>query len=162
MYGEISYNKSGKALEILDEKLELEEVGEPSDLIWENVGYPQKLIFRNQLFVIFSMTAFLLVVLYFSTVFQVAEYQKVKGYPQLIDCESISSQFDSVDLFKELAEYDKQGTIDNHGHGFYQCYCKEHSESVVDEDHMCYDYRLATNRYLMVTGLISGLVLAIN
>ena len=68
MYGEIVFNKSGKALTILGERLELEEVGEPSDLNWENVGYPRKLIFRNQIIVIFSMTAFLLFILYFSTI----------------------------------------------------------------------------------------------
>ena len=34
--GSINYNESGKAFTILDEKLELEEAPEPSDIIWEN------------------------------------------------------------------------------------------------------------------------------
>lgn len=91
VYGDITYNKSGKALTVLGEKLELEEVGEPSDLNWEYVGYPRKLIFRNQLIVIFSMSVFLLGILYLSTIIQVQEYNKVKMYPALKDCESIKS-----------------------------------------------------------------------
>jgi hypothetical protein len=47
MHMETKWNETGKALTILGEKLELEEVGEPSDLNWENIGYPRKLIFRN-------------------------------------------------------------------------------------------------------------------
>ena len=93
VYGDISYNKSGKAFTVLGEKLELEEVGEPSDLNWEYVGYPRKLIFRNQIIVIFSMSVFLLGILYLSTIIQVSEYNKVKMYPALKDCESIKSQF---------------------------------------------------------------------
>jgi hypothetical protein len=140
VYGEIAFNKSGKALTILGEKLELEEVGEPSDLNWDNIGYPQKLIFRNQIIVIFSMTVFLLTILYFSTILQVSEYNKVKMYPALKDCEGISLQFETVEMFKEFADRDKEGTLKNHGHGFYQCYCKIHSQVSSDENDMCYHY----------------------
>lgn len=91
---------------MLGEKLELEEVGEPSDLNWEYVGYPRKLIFRNQIIVIFSMSIFLLGILYLSTIIQVSEYNKVKMYPALKDCESIKSQFQTIEMFKEFAEFD--------------------------------------------------------
>lgn len=159
MYGEITFNKSGKALTILGEKLELEEVGEPSDLNWQYIGYPRKLIFRNQIIVIFSMTIFLFIILYFSTLFQVSEYNKVKMYPAIKDCEGISSQFEDINTFKEFADYDKDGTLNNHGHGFYQCFCKLHSEK---DEKMCEHYNGSQTRYLLVTNFISALVLAIN
>jgi hypothetical protein len=34
--GTVKYNESGKAITILDEKLELNEAPEGSDIVWEN------------------------------------------------------------------------------------------------------------------------------
>ena len=107
------------------------------------------------------MTVFLLFILYFSTIIQVGEYDKVKMYPALKDCEGISSQFKTIESFKDFAEHDKEGTLNNHGHGFYQCYCKIHSDFDVDEKNMCYHYRSNSNRYLIITNIISALVIAI-
>ena len=57
------------------------------------------------------MSLFLLGILYISTIVQVGEFENVKCYPVLRDCDSISAQFNSKDLFREFAVHDKVGTL---------------------------------------------------
>lgn len=64
MIGQIEYNESGKAFTILGKKMELEEVSEPSDLIWENQGVHPRKIRRYKIIVYVAMLCFLVILLY--------------------------------------------------------------------------------------------------
>ena len=63
--GSVKYNESGKAFTMLEEKLELEEATEPSDIIWENLAQPNNKIFRQKILVYLAMLFFLFLLLSF-------------------------------------------------------------------------------------------------
>lgn len=85
--GTVKYNESGKALEIFDEKLELQEAPEASDIIWENMPLTQYQIFRNTLFFGIIVLAFLLLIVYLFIITHNILDVTNKRYPQMTSCD---------------------------------------------------------------------------
>ena len=84
--GSINYNESGKAFTIFGEKLELEEVTEPSDIIWENLAHSSHQIFRKKIIVYCVMLLMLLIILICNILIkQSVENHKGSEFPWLIE-----------------------------------------------------------------------------
>ena len=85
-FGSVKWNKSGKALKIMDEKLEVSEAPEASDIIWENMGHSQSTIFRKT-FTVWIIVIAVLNLIMFLHIFLHKPIDKInKRYPPLRIC----------------------------------------------------------------------------
>jgi hypothetical protein len=64
-------------------------------------------------------------------------------YPSQRNCGDISGMMADEEELLYYAKVDEKPTSDGAGHGFYQCYCKEHSDfnSARDQENFCYEYQ---------------------
>ena len=66
---------------------------------------------------------------------------------------------------KKIAIDDKGPTLNKHGHGLYQCYCKEYSslgESINDKENFCYDFFFDTTIGNMISTSVSVTISGLN
>lgn len=83
VFGRLSSNESGKALEILNEKLEVIRAPEPSNVVWENLHMIPRRIFKNNVLVMAAIAVFLGMVFAIITFLKVQNVKTVSRYPPL-------------------------------------------------------------------------------
>ena len=94
MFGQIIYNESDYALTLLDEKLELFEACEPSNIIWENLSNDPVDIGKKE-----ARTVTIIIV-YFTIIFFALVYgmqfvdKSSTKYPELTNCNNIKLGFE--------------------------------------------------------------------
>ena len=117
--GRISWNPSGKYLEILGEKLELMEAPEASDIIWENMSHSQTKIFRNTALTWVIVIAFLHMIVLLYIVLHLPIIKINKRYPPLRACGPLEEVHNDQDDFYNFAFDDMNNTLNSMGRGYY-------------------------------------------
>ena len=115
----VKWNKSGKALSILGNKIEINEVSEPTDIDWTAQSNSNFKLFVRTNLMRLLMTLFLLALLYLSSIIGNKAFLAEERYPSNTDCHPVEEQFSTVDLFREFAEDDKELTLESIGNGDY-------------------------------------------
>jgi hypothetical protein len=75
---------------------------------------------------------------------------------------------ETVDEFREYAEHDKDNTLESHGRGYYQCYCKTNgnyssdADFEMDKQNLCSDYFDDQTKVLILGNAISGSTILLN
>ena len=162
--GSIQWHESGNALKVLDEKLEVMEAPEASDIIWENMANCQHAIIKKTLLVwMFVIAILIVIVLLFITV-QKPVTEINKKYPPLTMCDPLEEVHASYDVFKTFAQDDKKNTLNRMGRGNYQCFCKRFStyEDYFDEQSLCYEYKQDKYHQDLIFNMITVSIVFLN
>ena len=69
------------------------------------------------------MAIFLIALLVGFTVAKTYAPMAYKKYPPLVECQDVADLFESIEVFEEHAEEDKESTMELKGRGYYHCYC---------------------------------------
>ena len=65
--------------------------------------------------------------------------------------------------WKQMAKIDKKATLNNHGNGFYQCFCAEFHEALSElKEELCNEYSHDTEMTEGITLLSSVITSAVN
>ena len=107
----VHWNDNDKALEILGNKIMVEEADEPTDINWTNAAFSKQRIVLNTMLAVILLCGFLAGLVYYSAILGKGFSDSVRRYPGDVDCAAISAEFDSDENFKKLAEIDKKHTI---------------------------------------------------
>jgi hypothetical protein len=158
----VHWNENEKALDILGNKIMLEEADEPTDINWLNSANSKQRIVLNTVISIIFLCGFLAGLVYFSSILGKDSSSAIRRYPGDVDCVAISEEFGSDDkVFKAAAKKDKNPTIKYHGRGIYQCWCdlktnKDELLKAGDESELCY-----TRWYDQVKGALINKLIAL-
>jgi len=113
-------------------------------VIWENQEVEHEEILRRQFYTFVIITGYLgLILIGFMVALQFMEKSQQK-YPSMTQCDLVSLNFeDNQSEFEKFARLDQMPTMNYHGHGVYQCYCKQYStvDAAQDESDLCYRYQ---------------------
>ena len=164
--GKLQLNPSGISLTFLNEKLSIIRAPEPSNVVWENLGFTQKQILKNSLCVQVVITVFLVIVFVGVLFLNNSRQGYQKKYPHKnIHYDQLNRLFDSEEQFKKYALHDKTMTLKEHGIGIYQGYCEQHNSwysDYRDDDAICHQYVYDTVYEFLGKNVTTGLIVLID
>lgn len=130
-----NYNES-KQHRIMGVPLEYVEAPDPTDIIWENIEWPDH--YRTKatgcVFIVSTILLLLTLLMFIGIKSKAGQVQIM--YPPRMDCKSIDSMFTTISgdvsiinqkKYSEFAAPDKNMTHEFIGGGYYQCYCTKFS-----------------------------------
>ena len=126
---------------LFDLPLEVHEAPEPTNLKWENLGTSYKTINKNKLIALILITIFLCLAFGLFTYLKQFIVSSIKKYPPSLKCHQYEKMEETV--FRQIAGFDKEATLQGKGYGMYQCYCAKNSGSLlasIESDDLCYTY----------------------